>query len=208
MKRRTFPYGAALAVLLLLVPVAAGRHLPPSGVDEVLHNALYHKCVPDQRPLQAGSISQWDALIRHAADSIGWDWRLLAAVIYHESRFHNEALSAKGARGLMQIRSARYTPEELANPARNLSVGTRYLKKLENRYADNGPVEAIKFALASYNLGDGRVASLVSRADTRGLDASRWDEVATLLPKGHHTVAYVNDVMGTYVRYARKYPLD
>ena len=68
-------------------------------------------------------------------------------------------------------------------------------------------MEAIKFALASYNLGDGRVASLVERADTLGLDATRWDSVATLLPKGHHTVSYVNNVLNTYSRYARQYPL-
>ena len=194
MKRRSLLYGAALAVLLLLIPVTRMPRVPTSEI-------------PPERALNQDAISRYDGLIRQAADSIGWDWRLLAAVIYHESRFHNEAQSAKGARGLMQIRSARYTPEELADPSRNLAVGTRYLKKLENRYADNGPVEAIKFALASYNLGDARVASLVEQADTLGLNAARWDSVATLLPKGHHTVSYVDKVLSTYSRYARRYPL-
>ena len=194
MKRRSLLYGTALAVLLLLIPVTRTPRVPS---DETLV----------EWPVNPGSISRYDTLIRQAADNIGWDWRLLAAVIYHESRFHNEAQSSKGARGLMQIRSARYTPEELADPSRNLAVGTRYLKKLEARYADTGPVEAIKFALASYNLGDGRVASLVEQADTQGLNAARWDSVATLLPKGHHTVSYVNNVLSTYSRYARQYPL-
>ena len=194
MKRRSLLYGTALALPLLLIPVTRSPRVPS---DETLV----------EWPVNPGSISQYDTLIRQAADNIGWDWRLLSAVIYHESRFHNEAQSSKGARGLMQIRSQRYTPEELADPSRNLYVGTRYLKKLETRYADTGPVEAIKFALASYNMGDGRVASLVERADTMGLDASRWDSVATLLPKGHHTVSYVNNVLSTYSRYARQYPL-
>lgn len=194
MKRRSLLYGAALAIPLLLIPVT---RTPRVSSDET----------QVEWPVNPGSISQYDTIIRQAAENIGWDWRLLSAVIYHESRFHNEAQSAKGARGLMQIRSQRYTPEELSNPSRNLYVGTRYLKKLEKRYADTGPVEAIKFALASYNLGDGRVASLVERADTLGLDATRWDSVATLLPKGHHTVSYVNNVLNTYSRYARQYPL-
>ena len=107
----------------------------------------------------------------------------------------------------MQIRSKRYTEEELLNPARNLSIGTRYLRKLENRYLDAAePDEAIKFALASFNLGDGRVESLVAQASADSLDATRWDAVATLLPKGHHTVSYVNNVLNTYAYYSRLYP--
>ena len=158
------------------------------------------------KPVSLTSISQYDRLLKTAADSIGWDWRLLAAVVYHESRFHNEATSSKGARGLMQILSSRYSPEELDNPARNLSVGSRYLHRLEKQYPAANPTEAVKFALAAYNLGEGRVASLISQADTLGLDASRWDNVATLLPEGHHTVSYVNNVLDTYQYYSRLYP--
>ena len=158
------------------------------------------------KPVSLTSISQYDRLLKTAADSIGWDWRLLAAVVYHESRFHNEATSSKGARGLMQILSSRYSPEELDNPARNLSVGSRYLHRLEKQYPAANPTESVKFALAAYNLGEGRVASLISQADTLGLDASRWDNVATLLPEGHHTVSYVNNVLDTYQYYSRLYP--
>jgi hypothetical protein len=152
------------------------------------------------------SISQYDNLLRQNADSIGWDWRLLAAVVYHESRFHNDATSHKGARGLMQIRSSRYTEEELSNPARNLSVGSRYLHRLETRYTTADPMETVKFCLAAYNYGEGKVSRLIARADTLGLDATRWDNVATLLPEGHHTVAYVNNVLDTYAYYSRLYP--
>lgn len=206
MKRFSLLTGIVLAVLLLMIPVTRGRHVTPAEEDEVLHRTLMEKYALGERPMNPGAISQYDAIIRQAADSIGWDWRLLAAVIYHESRFNNGAQSAKGARGLMQIRSQRYTPEELSNPSRNLSVGTRYLKKLEDRYAATGPVEAIKFALASYNLGDARVERMVARADTLGLDTSHWDSVASLLPEGHHTVSYVNNVIRTYSYYARRYP--
>lgn len=194
MKRPSLIYGAVLTVLLLLIPVT---RVPRTPSEEPLEDEF----------LSTGTISRYDGLIRQAADDIGWDWRLLSAVVYHESRFNKDAVSSKGARGLMQIRSQHYTEEELSDPARNLQVGTRYLKKLENRYADTGPVEAVKFALASYNLGDGRIASLVERADTLGMDVSHWDSVAVLLPKGHHTVSYVNNVLGTYSRYARQYPL-
>ncbi len=157
------------------------------------------------KPVNLTSISQYDNLIRAAADSIGWDWRLLAAVVYHESRFHNDATSHKGARGLMQIRSSRYTAEELANPARNISVGARYLHRLEGMFPGATPMESIKFALAAYNMGEGKVARLISQAEAQGMDASRWSNVAKLLPQDHHTVSYVNNVLDTYQYYSRVY---
>ena len=158
------------------------------------------------KPVNLTSISQYDNLLRQYADSIGWDWRLLAAVVYHESRFHNDATSHKGARGLMQIRSKRYTEEELANPARNLYIGTRYLRRLEKMFPGATPMESKKFALAAYNFGEGKVSRLITRADTLGLDATRWDKVATLLPEGHHTVSYVTNILDTYAYYSRLYP--
>ena len=158
------------------------------------------------KPVDLNSISQYDKMLQAAADSIGWDWRLLAAVVYHESRFHNDATSHKGARGLMQIRSSRYTQEELANPARNLSIGSRYLHRLEKMFPGANPTESVKFSLAAYNFGEGKVSRLIHRADSLGLDATRWDDVATLLPQGHHTVSYVNNVLDTYAYYSRLYP--
>ena len=158
------------------------------------------------KPVNLTTISAYDNLLHAAADSIGWDWRLLAAIVYHESRFNNNATSHKGARGLMQIRSSRYTPEELSNPVRNLEVGSQYLRRLQSRYNTADPMEGVKFSLAAYNYGESNVSRLIYRADTLGLDATRWDNVATLLPEGHHTVSYVNNVLDTYAYYSRIYP--
>ena len=68
------------------------------------------------------------------------------------------------------------------------------------------PTEALKFALAAYNFGEGKVWRLIEQAQDAGEDASRWDVVAaTQLPKGHHTVAYVDKVLDTYSYYYSKY---
>ena len=156
----------------------------------------------------AGSLSAYDKVIKATADSLGMDWHLIAAVVYHESRFHNEALSARGAVGLMQILSSRYSQEYLLEPANNLRVGGRYLKRLQNMYAPvaANPTEALKFALAAYNLGEGKVWRLISQAQQAGEDALRWDVVAsTQLPKGHHTISYVEKVLDTYSDYNKRY---
>ena len=160
------------------------------------------------KPVDLKSISPYDRMLKASADSIGWDWRLLAAVVYHESRFHNEASSVKGATGLMQIRSDRYSTESLLDPAKNLSVGSRYLHKLEVMFSRNAadPTQALQFALAAFNLGDGRVKKLIEAAGAAGRDTTRWDSVASMLPARHHTITYVDEVLDTYAYYSRIYP--
>lgn len=153
------------------------------------------------------SISQYDNLLRASADSIGWDWRLLAAVAYHESRFHNDANSSKGAIGLMQILSDRYSEEMLLNPAVNISVGAHYLKRLENMFSNTAadPHEATSFALAAYNMGEGKLIQLLEKAREEGKDDSHWDSVKNYLPEGHHTRSYVENVLNTYSYYSKVY---
>jgi membrane-bound lytic murein transglycosylase F len=166
-------------------------------------------CVEAERQLPDYStepLSAYDSVLRQVADSTGWDWRLLAAVVYHESRFHNEARSNRGATGLMQVRSERYSEEMLLDPSTNVAVGARYLKKLEGMFTAASPVESLKFALAAYNLGDGRMKKLIRKASEAGADTSRWESVSAFLPKGHRTITYVEKVLDTYDSYRRTYP--
>ena len=112
------------------------------------------------------TISSYDPLVQQYATSIGWDWRLLSAIIFRESRFHPDANSHKGAIGLMQIRSSRYSADTLLIPAVNLSVGTSYLKRLQNMFSSVAAdtTECIKFTLAAYNAGEGRILQTIQKA--------------------------------------------
>lgn len=162
--------------------------------------------IPQEAPLLAAApLSAYDAVLRKVAADEDWDWRLLAAVVYHESRFTNEATSRKGATGLMQIRSSRYSEESLLDPETNLSIGARYLKKLQGMFPAASPVENLKFALAAFNLGDGRIRNLRTEAEAAGADTGYWDNVAALLPEGHRTPVYVEKVLDTYDAYRRRY---
>ena len=195
MSRRKIYIAAVILLLLLMIPykgrIPSGSH--PAG-----------SMTPEQ---EGESISQYDDIIKSVADSVGLDWRFVAAVIYHESRFHNQANSHKGAVGLMQVLSPRYSQEYLLDPESNLRVGCRYLKRLQEMYADvaASPIESLKFALAAYNYGETKVWRLINQTRDAGEDPGRWDVVATHLPKGHHTVAYVNKVLDTYTYYYNRY---
>lgn len=159
------------------------------------------------------SISPYDGIVKQNANAMGWDWRLLSAIIYHESKFVNESCSARGAVGLMQIRNDRYSVDTLLDPAVNVSIGTKYLSYLSNMFADHGAdsVECLKFALAAYNCGEGNVLKCIRTAEELGVDPTRWDSIVSIIPKvpgfhGKQTIAYVREVLDTYDEYAEVYP--
>ena len=196
MSKRALAYAVGLALPLLLIP-PKGRVPSAESPEEIM--AVERSGEP---------LSAYDNVIKAVADSLSMDWHLIAAVVYHESRFHNEAESERGAVGLMQILSSRYSPEYLLEPSNNITVGTRYLKRLQAMYSSTAanPTEALKFALAAYNIGEGKVWHLITLAREAGEDASRWDAVAaSQLPKGHHTVSYVEKVLDTYADYFKRY---
>ncbi|MBR6346626.1 MAG: transglycosylase SLT domain-containing protein [Bacteroidales bacterium] len=165
---------------------------------------------PVEEFIEPGPISVYDEMIRSASDAAGVDWRLVAAIIYHESRFHISASSDRGATGLMQVRSARYEPDSLLDPATNLQVGTRYLRRMQKMFSPMAAdtLECLKFALAAYNAGEGKMLRNIENAEARGLDGSRWDEIIKLSPGGpsNATKAYVEGVLDKYREYALLFP--
>lgn len=109
-----------------------------------------------------GHISPFDKAIKKTAAKIGWDWRLLAALIYQESRFKVDLESDKGAFGLMQLMPSvmqRYNVSYNSSPEEQLEAGGKLIsyldKTLKNKVVDS--LERVKFVLAAYNAGLGHV---------------------------------------------------
>ena len=155
-KREKTVYIIAIAIVTAIFVVS----IPPEITVEYLEQSDSLKVEED---LPVFSISPYDSLFRLYADTIGWDWKMLAAVAYVESKFDTAAVSAVGARGLMQMmpRTLRSlgVPDSLHTDTRtNVHAGARYLKKLEHifrRIKDFD--ERLNFILASYNAGVGQV---------------------------------------------------
>ncbi|MEQ9006243.1 MAG: lytic transglycosylase F, partial [Ekhidna sp.] len=78
--------------------------------------------------IRGGAISPYDSLIEKAADELGWDWLLLAAQVFRESKFNENAESWAGAIGLMQVmpRTGReYDVRNLYDPEQNIYAGMK-----------------------------------------------------------------------------------
>ena len=124
-------------------------------------------------------LSPFDSLIRKGANTLGWDWRLLASLIYQESRFLPKGESWAGARGLMQLmpRTANeFGAFDLDDPRQSISAGVGYLQFLQKYWLNKIPdtEERMKFILASYNVGLSHVVDARRLAKKYGKDPQVW----------------------------------
>lgn len=103
----------------------------------------------------AAPAGRFEDLIREAAERHGVDPLLVKSVVQVESGFRPDAVSPKGAAGLMQLMpstAAELGVRDVFDPSENVDGGVRYLKGLLERYGND-----LETALAAYNAGPGRV---------------------------------------------------
>ncbi len=128
-------------------------------------------------------LSPYDYLIKQGALRLGWDWRLLAAVVYQESKFDPRGESWAGARGLMQLMpetARRFGARDLNDPQQSIRAGVGYLKYLDRYWTKSIPdsAERLKFVLASYNAGLSHILDakkLTEKYSDDHEDSSQWD---------------------------------
>lgn len=182
---------------------------------------------PAHRPDKSGRISRYDWMIRNQAEALGLDWRLVAALVYQESRFYPYARSKADARGLMQVLPAFAggQADSLYVPEANLRAGLRLMKATWESYAYLDSLERTRFTLAEYHAGPGHVADARRLAMDLARDPNRWEgSLAETLPlleeprwfsqmrhgfyRGTRTVDYVEEILARYSAYMRLVPRD
>jgi len=192
---------------------------------------LSQKVLSDYSSLK-NRVSVYDELIKENAEMLNWDWRLLAAQVYQESKFDPDAESWNGAKGLMQLiestAKAYGADSSVTDPSINLKAGSRYLLWLNKLWKPEieDEQERIKFILASFNVGLGHILDARALTTKNGGDASKWDgQVEQYLMKkslssyytdpvvkhgycrGSEPVSYVREILERYQHYKNRIEL-
>lgn len=179
--------------------------------------ALKNRFTPSYDPfrrLESGQrfsrISPYDDLLRKYAVPLGWDWHLLAALVWNESQFRIEARSSRGAEGLMQlmpVTARHHRADDRLDPEENLRAATDYLLRLQKLFADqvDGPDELIPFTLAAYNAGEVRITDILSDVESAGKTPARWEDTVRLYENGEkgfflsrETLRFLEDIAATF----------
>ena len=174
------------------------------------------------RASRTGELSPYDDLVRSYADRYGFDWRLIVAQMYQESRFDPGARSWAGAVGLLQVlpRTAKGIGfENISKPEDGIHAGVKYLDWVRNRFGTELPVQdRTWFTLAAYNAGYGHVLDARRLARKLGLNPDRWfnhvEKAMLLLARrqyarqarhgycrGSEPVKYVREIRSRYEAY-------
>jgi membrane-bound lytic murein transglycosylase MltF len=183
-------------------------------------NSLIKKYVKNGKPLYnartKGEINKFNEVVeifRRYGKEYDFDYLMLVAQGYQESRLNQKARSQRGAVGIMQL-----LPSTANDPAvnikdidkstqNNIQAGTKYLRHLSDVYVNDAGLserDRLLMTFAAYNAGPGNLRKFRKHAQQSGLDPNVWFdnvEVSASRIVGQETVQYVSNIYKYYVAY-------
>ncbi|MGD8478142.1 MAG: lytic transglycosylase F, partial [Burkholderiales bacterium] len=160
-------------------------------------------------------LKRFDATVdyfKKYADEYDFDYLMMVAQGYQESRLNQNVRSSAGAVGIMQL-----LPSTAADPAigikniqkaePNVHAGIKYMRFIVDNYLDDedlDPAQKTLFAFAAYNAGPSRIRAMRRKAEKRGLDPNVWfDNVELIVAEeiGRETQQYVSNIYKYYLAY-------
>ncbi len=160
---------------------------------------------------------KFDAVVdyfRKYGGQYDFDFLMLAAQGYQESRLDQSARSHRGAVGIMQILpgTAAGAPifiRDIYRAESNIHAGTKYLHYLVENYFNSPEIDNVNrmlFSFAAYNAGPNRIARLRALAPKYGFDPNQWfNNVESIVERrvGQEPVRYVGNIYKYYVAFRR-----
>lgn len=160
---------------------------------------------------------KFDAVVeffREYSDKYSFDYLMMIAQGYQESRLIPDATSPVGAYGIMQLMPETATGPPLfmksyKDPKDNIYSGIKYMRYLLDKFFDDPEIDEVNrhlFAFAAYNAGPNRVARLRKLAPEYGVDPNLWfKNVERIVASkvGREPVQYVGNIYKYYLAYRR-----
>ncbi|MFZ2630817.1 MAG: lytic transglycosylase F [Desulfosalsimonadaceae bacterium] len=168
-------------------------------------------------PMEKEAFSRFEgsvALFKKYARKYHFDWRMIAALAFQESRINQSTgQGSAGAVGMMQV-----LPKTAADPnvdicdihitESNIHAGVKYLRFLRDRYFEHQPMSPLNkmlFTIACYNAGPAKIICLRKQAGRMKVDPNVWfDNVEIIAARrlGRETVSYVSNIYKYYIAYS------
>ena len=185
------------------LPSAEGRLL----YDKYFSPLIKNRSLSEYHSVTGNRLSPYDEVIKPAAESINWDWRLLASLIYQESEFKPDVRSWAGAFGLMQLMPAvmeQFGIDTTATPEIQVHIGAQYIQYLDRQIPETvtDTLERCKFILASYNAGVGHVLDARRLAVKYNKNPDLWTDNVDFFMRNKSKPAFYNDPV-VYYGYVR-----
>ncbi len=151
-------------------------------------------------------------IIKRYAGQYGFDWVVIAAQAYQESRFDQSKRSKAGAIGVMQLLPSTAADKavgipEISTVENNVHAGVKYLHWLREKYYSDPEISSldkILFSFAAYNAGPGNMKRARRRAKRLGFDPNRWFgnvEIGMYRAVSGEPASYVRNIYKYYVTY-------
>jgi membrane-bound lytic murein transglycosylase MltF len=153
-------------------------------------------------------------LFKEYGGQYDFDWLMVAAQGYQESKLDQNARSHAGAIGIMQLLPTTAADPNVGIPditseRNNIHAGVRYLRFLRDRYFSEpqfSDLDRVVFSFAAYNAGPGNIAKSRKLAAKMGLNPDVWFdnvELAAARAVSREPVIYVRNIYKYYVAYRR-----
>lgn len=150
------------------------------------HSFMLRQDAEEKHSVAGGSLSPYDNWIKQYSKEIGYDWRLVASLIYQESRFTNDPVSYSGAIGIMQmmpVTAARFGVGPGSSIEQHIKAGCALIKYMDDTFLPFVPnaEERTRFVVAAYNLGESHVLDAIALTSKYQRNPGLWSDVEYFL---------------------------
>ncbi len=193
-----------------------GTHRSGTLMGNIILNRYLRSTKWVRNSLTAPELERFQGMVelfRRYADQYSFDWLMMAAQGYQESRLDQSVRSSVGAVGVMQLLPTTAADPNVGLPnieelEENIHAGVKYMRFLRDRYFSDPELDDLNATLlsfAAYNGGPGRIVRLRREAAEAGLDPNVWfRNVENIVAKriGRETLQYVSNIYKYYIAYS------